>query len=40
MDSAALHATTPGYAELEIEPLETPLGRKRQINQSSCNKDL
>jgi len=40
VDSAALHATTPGYAELEIEPLETPLGRKRQINQSSCNKDL
>lgn len=25
---------------LAIEPLETPLGRKRQINQSSCNKDL
>ncbi len=22
-----------------IEPLETPLGRKRQINQSACNKD-
>ena len=24
---------------VSIEPLETPLGRKRQINQSSCNKD-
>ena len=23
-----------------IEPLETPLGRKRQINQSACNKDF
>ncbi len=25
---------------LSIEPLETPLGRKRRINQASCNKDL
>ncbi len=25
---------------VSIEPLETPLGRKRQINQSSCNKDF
>lgn len=24
---------------LSIEPLETPLGRKRSINQSTCNKD-
>ncbi|WP_342619511.1 indolepyruvate ferredoxin oxidoreductase family protein [Rhodoferax sp. GW822-FHT02A01] len=24
---------------VSIEPLDTPLGRKRQINQSSCNKD-
>ncbi len=24
---------------LSIEPVETPLGRKRQVNQSSCNKD-
>ncbi|MBA4782247.1 MAG: indolepyruvate ferredoxin oxidoreductase family protein [Rhizobiales bacterium] len=23
-----------------VEPLETPLGRKRQINQSACNKDF
>ncbi|MDP5209014.1 indolepyruvate ferredoxin oxidoreductase family protein [Microbulbifer sp. 2205BS26-8] len=25
---------------IAVEPLETPYGRKRQINQSSCNKDL
>ena len=25
---------------VSIEPLETPLGRKRKINQSSCNKDF
>jgi len=25
---------------LSIEPLDTPLGRKRRINQSSCNKDF
>lgn len=25
---------------IAIEPLETPLGRKRAINQSSCNKDF
>lgn len=25
---------------VSIEPLETPMGRKRQINQSSCNKDF
>lgn len=25
---------------MAIEPLDTPLGRKRQINQSSCNKDF
>jgi len=25
---------------VSIEPLETPMGRKRQINQSTCNKDF
>jgi len=25
---------------MSIEPLETPFGRKRQINQSTCNKDM
>ncbi|MBK7003984.1 MAG: indolepyruvate ferredoxin oxidoreductase family protein [Burkholderiales bacterium] len=25
---------------ISIEPLETPFGRKRQINQSTCNKDF
>jgi indolepyruvate ferredoxin oxidoreductase len=25
---------------MSVEPLETPLGRKRQINQSTCNKDF
>ncbi|WP_406827830.1 indolepyruvate ferredoxin oxidoreductase family protein [Microbulbifer sp. ARAS458-1] len=25
---------------IAVEPLETPFGRKRQVNQSSCNKDM
>ena len=25
---------------LSVEPLETPLGRKRKVNLSTCNKDL